>query len=401
MTGFQIHHLRLAPPGSSPSAGYPFRVAQELFDDAFSQALSLSGDVIIETSTIDLHAYYPKGPLVYCSQRDSKGRRTLNLPLFREFAIFVRALGDTISWRWRTAGATRASIATTNLPAAAIAVKLGLMGSQVPRIVTLTDLGSFSYSPSKIATMPRWRRVWAAGYAQLLTFLERSFDGYILLSAPMVDVVNPHKAPSVVVEAIYNPESLDLSEAPRAGRRVIAHAGTLDRLYGIDLILEAFGRDPNPDAELWLFGRGDMDADIRLRAAEDPRITYFGFLPREAVFEHLKSADLLVNLRDPTLPYTRYSFPSKMLEYMVSGTPVATTRLPGIPERYWPHLYPIDLGTPETVYQQLSTILNSAPSERRARGTGARNFVLSQTSARTQGAKIHSLIGEVVERRGA
>lgn len=394
-----ILHLRLlAPTDSSTSVTYPFRVAQALFDDAFAEALSLSDDTQTETSTVDLHPYYPDGPLVSRSRHRGREQKTVNIPLLRELTIFGRVLKHTIAWRRRTAGATRASIATTNYPAAAIAVRLGLLGSRTPRIVTLTDLGSFSYSPSKIAALPAWRRIWAGRYARLAASLEQSFDGYILLTASMEEVVNPHDAPSVVVEAIYNPGSLDLAEPPRQHGRVIAHAGTLDKLYGVQSILDAFAMDPSPDSELWLFGRGDMEEEIRNRAEEDPRITYFGFVPRNVVFEHLKKADLLVNLRDPSLPYTRYSFPSKMLEYMVSGTPVATTRLTGIPEQYWSYLYPIAHGAPHTLAQQLSAILDLDPDERRAVGDEARQFVLRRTSARTQGKKIHDLVRTVVGR---
>ena len=388
-----VLHLRLAP-----STSYPFRVAQALFDDAFAEALSLSDDLRTEPSTIDLHAYYPDGPLVSRFRHRGGERRTINIPLLRELMIFCRALGHTISWRRRTAGAARASVATTNYPPAAMALRIGLIGSRVPRIVTLTDLGSFSYSPSKIAALPAWRRVWTGQYSRLAASLEQSFDGYILLTAAMDEVVNPRHAPSVVVEAIYNPGSLNLADHPRQHGRVIAHAGTLDKLYGVQSILDAFAMDPSTDSELWLFGRGDMEEEIQKRAAEDPRITYFGFVSRDVVFEHLKKADLLVNLRDPRLPYTRYSFPSKMLEYMVSGTPVATTRLTGIPEQYWGHLYPIDYGAPHTLAQQLSAILALDPDERRAVGEGARQFVLERTSARTQGKKIHDLIRAVVGR---
>ena len=38
----------------------------------------------------------------------------------------------------------------------------------------------------------------------------------------------------------------------------------------------------------------------------------------------------------------KYSFPSKNMEYMVSGTPVLTTRLPGMPMEYYPYVYFIE-----------------------------------------------------------
>ena len=56
----------------------------------------------------------------------------------------------------------------------------------------------------------------------------------------------------------------------------------------------------------------------------------------------MKEAKLLINLRNPEDKYTKYSFPSKTFEYMVSGTPFFTTKLEGIPSEYYNYLYCID-----------------------------------------------------------
>ena len=47
-----------------------------------------------------------------------------------------------------------------------------------------------------------------------------------------------------------------------------------------------------------------------------------------------KNADLLVSPRLPDDFTTRYTFPSKVLEYITSGTPVLSNKLPGIPVEY-------------------------------------------------------------------
>ena len=54
---------------------------------------------------------------------------------------------------------------------------------------------------------------------------------------------------------------------------------------------------------------------------------------KQGVAEELK-ATLLVNPRPTTEEFTIYSFPSKNMEYMASGTPLLTTKLPGMPEEY-------------------------------------------------------------------
>ena len=67
-----------------------------------------------------------------------------------------------------------------------------------------------------------------------------------------------------------------------------------------------------------------------------------GNLPSEQVFEYEKKAKLLVNLRDPSVELTKYAFPSKILEYMSSGSAVLTTKLEGIPNEYFSFINTVD-----------------------------------------------------------
>lgn len=394
----KIIHIRLArlTPGRV-SDTYPFRVAHALFEDAFATAITESGGLDVETIFVDLQPYFPRGPLVSRCGFGTDGPRTVNLPILRELTILLRAVLQVLNWRWRTRGHSRASLATTNYPLAAIAVRMALMLTKIPRIVTLTDLSSFSYSSEKLANVSLWRRPWIRAYARQVASMEQGYNGYVLLSAPMNAVVNPRGVPSVVVEAVFNADNLDLSPGSSEATSVIAHAGTLDRIYGIETLLDSFGDWNHPDAELWLFGRGDMQEEIEARAQTDQRIKYFGFRPRAEVFEALKRADLLVNLRDPALKYTKYSFPSKTLEYMASGTAVATTRLEGIPSSYWPHLIALDHGTPAEISVQLAQIMALSPRERASIGMRAREFVLVETSPRSQGDKVQELIRVVLK----
>ena len=41
-----------------------------------------------------------------------------------------------------------------------------------------------------------------------------------------------------------------------------------------------------------------------------------------------------MNPRSADAEYTKYSFPSKTIEYLATGVPVVMNRLPGIPEEY-------------------------------------------------------------------
>ena len=121
-------------------------------------------------------------------------------------------------------------------------------------------------------------------------------------------------------------------------RKIVAHAGTLSEVVGVSKILDYLKNSKSID-ELWLMGNGDLSERIIEQANKDERLVYFGFINKEEVFLKLQQARLLLILRDPNEDYTKYSFPSKLFEYMASGTPVAISHLPGIPKEYHRYLY--------------------------------------------------------------
>ncbi|MGM9604483.1 MAG: glycosyltransferase, partial [Faecousia sp.] len=91
--------------------------------------------------------------------------------------------------------------------------------------------------------------------------------------------------------------------------------------------------------------------------------------------------------------YVQYSFPSKTMEYMSTGTPVLTTALPCIPEEYHPHLYFIGEETPQGIAEALSRVLSHSDAELFAKGCQARRFVLEQRNNVVQAAKVLEMLG--------
>lgn len=68
-----------------------------------------------------------------------------------------------------------------------------------------------------------------------------------------------------------------------------------------------------------------------------------------------QQATLLVNPRKGHEEYTKYSFPSKTMEYMASGTPTIMYKLPGLPIEYEEYLVLL----PDNSQETLTAILNN------------------------------------------
>lgn len=110
---------------------------------------------------------------------------------------------------------------------------------------------------------------------------------------------------------------------------IFMYAGTLEKVTGIDLLLEAFKRVKYENAELWISGKGSMLNLVKDAALKDGRIRYLGCPPYLEYLNNLKKASILVNPRNMNLPENKNNFPSKILEYLATGKPIVSSRFSG------------------------------------------------------------------------
>lgn len=234
----------------------------------------------------------------------------------------------------------------------------------------------------------------ARTYRGLSTFFMGRYDGYILLTEAMDALVNPRGRPHLVMEGMVDP---GMGEVPNAlegkhPEQVILYAGALYRKYGVGTLLEAFQKVSRGSARLWLYGTGELEGEIRDCEARDSRIKYWGVRPNPEVVEEEVKATLLVNPRPSDEPFTRFSFPSKNMEYMASGTPVLTTRLPGMPEAYLDHVFTLEDESADGMAATLNRLLDRPREELHRRGQGAKAFVLARKSNLIQAGRVHAFL---------
>jgi len=179
---------------------------------------------------------------------------------------------------------------------------------------------------------------------------------------------------------------------------VIIYAGSLMKLYGIQNLVEGFLRADIENSELRIYGDGDYSAELEEVCKSHTDVKYLGVKPNAEIVADEQRAALLVNPRPSAPEYTKYSFPSKTMEYMVSGTPVLMTKLPGMPKEYYPHIYTIDDESSEGVAKALKDVFSISANERYLKGALAREFVLQEKSNVVQARKIIEFIEEKFSR---
>ena len=80
------------------------------------------------------------------------------------------------------------------------------------------------------------------------------------------------------------------------------------------------------------------------------------------------------------------------MEYMVSGTPVLTTVLPGMPKEYYPHVYLLEDESAAGIARKLRQVLSLSDEELFEKGQQARSFVLETRNNVVQAKKILDMI---------
>ena len=87
-------------------------------------------------------------------------------------------------------------------------------------------------------------------------FLIRHCSGYVLLTEAMNQLVNPNGKPYVVLEGHADAamEQRRPARKKTGGKRICLYAGSINRIYGIERLLEGFLLADLPDTELHIYG---------------------------------------------------------------------------------------------------------------------------------------------------
>lgn len=263
-------------------------------------------------------------------------------------------------------------------------------GCSIFAVITDVPATMFTYTKSKNIL----KRLFSGSYRNRAVGLQDKFDGYVFLTKQMSEAVAPSK-PFVVIEAIADSTLFDsLPDVKKAEPRTVMYAGALYRKYGVDMIVSAFEKTEN-DCELQLFGSGDMESELAEKSKENSRIRYCGRVSRDEILKREREATLLLNFRNGEDEYTKYSFPSKMTEYMLSGTPLFTSRLDGIPEEYYAYVYSTSAKDAEQLAREMGEILSDGEALSEM-GRRAREFVMNKKNEKCQAGKIVDFLRETV-----
>ena len=284
----------------------------------------------------------------------------------------------------------------TNLAFLRAATEIRREYSNVRICLVIPDLPS-EMASSKLRSIKNFiSRLFFKSYDDYIS----QFDSYVLLTESMKEKIGCKDNKYIVNEGIYDEEdsSRSISYLPNE-RFTIFYSGMLYRKFGVMNLVEAVHQIQSDNVHLIMCGYGESKDEIIKMSETDQRIQYIGIISREEALKYQSQADLLVNPRIPdNNPFTRYSFPSKNLEFLASGTPTLLYQLEGIPNEYYDYCYYLDKDHTdvESLKYKIEEIMCIPYEDRKRKAIIARDFILKNKNSEKAGKAISELLKSTI-----
>lgn len=237
------------------------------------------------------------------------------------------------------------------------------------------------------------KRVQCAINAKMTRKNYKHIDKYVLLSKYMVEKISEAAGRYIVIEGIARERDFVQIKASESVRSLL-YTGTLDEFSGVGDLVDAFLMIKQENARLVICGDGPLKAKILDSAAKDTRVDYRGCVSHDEAIRLQRESSVLINPRKPNNSITRYSFPSKTMEYLVSGTPMMGYRLDGIPEEYYEHIYSIEGNSLDYLANRIQEVLFLPQEELDKKAYKAYQFINNVKTSSKQVSRMMEFLAE-------
>lgn len=226
----------------------------------------------------------------------------------------------------------------------------------------------------------------------------KSFTKNIVLNKNAAILFAPNKPYLVIDGGISCKDCINQKNKNREmkvinkNEKIILFTGTLNKYNGIYELIEAMKYIKFKDIKLHIYGDGPLSNYVKELANKFFNIEYKGLLPNKEIRRLQASADLLINPRPIDNPISKVTFPSKLIEYMLSGTPVLTSDLPGLTEEYKEKVFLIEKIEAISIANSIDRVFSLPKHKLTEKGLIAKNFIINNKTWSIQTKKIYDFI---------
>lgn len=158
-------------------------------------------------------------------------------------------------------------------------------------------------------------------------------DKYVLFSKPMVNALGLAKHNNWIVNEGIASDNSCFEKLESDGLKHVVFIGKLDKRNGVDLIKGTAALfESRKDIVFDFYGIQASDGISDELLLNRPNICVHGFVKPSKILSILNSSDVLLSPRYPNEEYTKYSFPSKIFDYLSSHKPIVSFKLDCYPQ---------------------------------------------------------------------
>ncbi|GHZ93420.1 hypothetical protein VCSRO177_2250 [Vibrio cholerae] len=212
--------------------------------------------------------------------------------------------------------------------------------------------------------------------------LMASFDKLIVISKYLAEDFANGK-PYLVVDSIFDSEldslcnfTQEKKRYDRGAPKLFVYSGTISKKYGLDIMLDAFSCVS--DACLHIYGSGCDTEYLKKKIEKVHNIEYKGLLDINEIRKVQSNSDFLLNVRNQSDEFTKYSFPSKITEYLLSRRPVLSSVLPGISDEYYQFLIPLEAYDTSLLKERIMECISSDNETLNSRSQMGYDFIIKR-----------------------
>jgi len=144
--------------------------------------------------------------------------------------------------------------------------------------------------------------------------------------------------------------------------------------------------------KLNIYGKGELEDYVIKSSQFNSNIIFHGTVANDKMMEIQRHSDLLISPRLPDDFTTKYTFPSKIVEYMATGVPVLCNKLRGIPNEYDTYIEALDSVDELLWAKTIKSIQEDVNGHYTDRAKKAREFILQNKTWEKLAPKIFSFL---------
>lgn len=317
---------------------------------------------------------------------------SINLPFLKQIERSIKIKYELNQWvrNHKNEHKLHVVVYSTYLP---FLMSIRSLPKKVKVTLIVTDLPEYDDLSSTKNTVKKLLRLI---HNTMIYKLLNGVDFFVLLTEFMNIAIKVNDRPYVIVEGISPiinvADKITLSQNKSNNKCIVLYTGTLHYQFGIKTLLEAFEIIESLEYELWICGAGEAEKEILDYCKMDDRIKFYGYVTKQEINNLQLDATIVINPRTNEGEYTKYSFPSKTMEYMSSGKPLLMHKLDGVPSEYDEFIHYFSGQSPKDIASKIIEIGSQNEAERDLFGQNARRFIINNKNSTTQAAKILDMI---------